>query len=878
MHTTHSIRKAFLDFFAQHDHQLMSSCPLVPYQDPSLLFTNSGMVQFKNVFTGIQPRPYKRATTAQKCLRVGGKHNDLDNVGYTARHHTFFEMLGNFSFGDYFKEQAIYFAWTLITQVFALPASRLLVTVYMEDEEALGLWRKISGLEDSRIIRISTSDNFWRMGEKGPCGPCSEIFYDHGPEVKGAPPGSQEPEGDRFIEIWNLVFMQFEQLEYDLIPLPHPSIDTGMGLERMAAVLQGKQDNYDTDILRTLILESARLTQTDPDGVYKIAHRVVVDHLRASAFLIAEGIWPSHEGRGYVLRRIIRRAIRHIHGMKASGSVLGSLVAMLVEQMGSVYPELEQAQSLIRETLQIEEERFRQTLTRGLSLLETEIRTCDEVLPGTVVFKLYDTYGFPVDLTEDILRAQGMRIDFEGFEKAMSEQRRRARQGWKEIAAGETQGLWFTLRDQYAATEFLGYDTETAEAEIYALVVDGKTVEQVDKDTRVIMVVNQTPFYAESGGQVGDTGFASTLNDAHWLRIDDTQKYADTLIGHHGVVTKGCLRISQTLRLHIDSQRHQLLCANHSATHLLHQALRTHLGHHVMQKGSRVASDRLRFDVSHPWPITSEQLDHIEQEVNEQIIGNDRVMIERMTLQQARHLGARALFGEKYADEVRVVSMGRYGDQKQQVYSIELCGGTHVAHTGAIGLFKILGESSVAAGVRRIEAVTGIKALSFVKQRIRYLEEIAQKLKTEPQDVLIRITALLEECRQLKKQESQDLQEIVKRQEIKGVLLVITATAYDKSVKTLKNQVDSLKQQIRSGVVITPAINKGKCVLIVGITDDLSQRLSAVDLVRVGALEIGGQGGGGGHARMAQSGGQDISRLQDAIASIQKCMEEKLDV
>src|SRR3984893_13412593 len=747
MHTTNDVRSAFLDYFAKHDHEIVPSSPLVPRNDPTLLFTNAGMVQFKNVFTGIEARPYQRATTSQKCVRAGGKHNDLENVGYTARHHTFFEMLGNFSFGDYFKDRAIELAWNLITREFGLARDRLLVTVYAEDDEAATLWAKIAGLPESGIIRIATSDNFWMMGDVGPCGPCSEIFYDHGPSIPGGPPGSADAEGDRFVEIWNLVFTQFDQLSPGVrVPLPRASVDTGMGLERIAAVLQGKHDNYDIDLFRALILASADASRVAPDGPHAVSHRVIADHLRASAFLIADGVLPSREGRGYVLRRIMRRAMRHAHMLGCRDPLMWRLVPALVQQMGTAYPELPRAQPLISETLRFEETNFKQMLERGLRLLEEETARLrpGEALPGEVAFRLYDTYGFPLDLTEDVLRAQARTVAVEGFETAMARQREEARKSW--IGSGEaaTEAVWFALREEVGATEFLGYETESAEGVVLAMLRNGDRVSEAATGDEIALAVNQTPFYAESGGQAGDTGAIFSASGAE-LAVRDTVKKAGDLHLHLATVTHGTLKVGDPVELRVDGTRRRRLRANHSVTHLLHQALRQRLGEHVTQKGSLVAPDRLRFDFSHPRPLTQEDIRAIEAEVNAQIRENGEARTRLLTPERAVAEGALALFGEKYPDEVRVVAMG-VADSEERPYSVELCGGTHVRRTGDIGLFKIVGVSSVASGVPGTAA-----------QRHRASEEVwlgqsAAVLRTSPAEIPPRLARLLDEHRRLERE------------------------------------------------------------------------------------------------------------------------------
>ncbi|KGM30861.1 alanine--tRNA ligase, partial [Inquilinus limosus] len=756
MQTVNDIRSTFLDFFGENGHEVVASSPLVPRNDPTLLFTNAGMVQFKNVFTGMETRPYQRATTSQKCVRAGGKHNDLENVGYTARHHTFFEMLGNFSFGDYFKERAIDLAWGLITREFGLPKDKLLVTVYHTDDEAAGLWRRIAGLPEERIIRIPTSDNFWAMGDTGPCGPCSEIFFDHGPGIAGGPPGSPDEDGDRFIEIWNLVFMQYEQVTKETrVDLPRPSIDTGMGLERIAAVLQGKHDNYDIDLMRALIEASADATNSDPDGPHKVSHRVIADHLRATSFLMADGVMPSNEGRGYVLRRIMRRAMRHAHLIGARDPVMYRLVPALVRQMGTAYPELVRAEALITETLKLEEARFKQTLDRGLRLLEDETGRlgAGQALPGDVAFKLYDTYGFPLDLTQDVLRGQGRGVDTAGFETAMERQRAEARKNWAGSGEAATGALWFELKEKLEPTEFLGYDTEVAEGVVTALVVDGQVVDQAGPGAEVVVVLNQTPFYGESGGQMGDAGTITLAGGTGGVTVAvrDTQKQAGVLWAHIGTVETGTLKVGDAVELRVDHARRSALRANHSATHLLHEALRRRLGEHVTQKGSLVAPERLRFDISQPRPLTPEDIAAVEAEVNARIRENSEVTTRLMTPEDAIAAGAMALFGEKYGDTVRVVGMGQDGNR---VYSQELCGGTHVGRTGDIGAFRLVSEGAVAAGIRRIEAVTGEGAVAYAAHRDTLLAEAAGALKVTPEELPARLAALVEERRRLEREVS----------------------------------------------------------------------------------------------------------------------------
>ncbi len=883
MNTTNDIRTAFLDYFGRNDHEIVPSSPLVPRNDPTLLFTNAGMVQFKNVFTGVEKRPYQRATTAQKCVRAGGKHNDLENVGYTARHHTFFEMLGNFSFGDYFKDRAIELAWTLITREFGLPKDRLLVTVYAEDEEAARLWAKIAGLPEARIIRIATADNFWAMGDVGPCGPCSEIFWDHGPEIAGGPPGSAEADGDRFVEIWNLVFMQYEQLASgERVVLPRPSIDTGMGLERIAAVLQGKHDNYDIDLFRSLILASAEASGVAADGAHAVSHRVIADHLRASAFLIADGVLPSKEGRGYVLRRIMRRAMRHAHMLGSKEPLLWRLVPVLVQQMGGAYPELVRAQPLIAETLKLEETNFKQTLDRGLRLLEEETAQLGpgQPLPGETAFRLYDTFGFPLDLTEDVLRAQGRKVEVAGFEKAMAHQREEARKNWVGSGEAAAETVWFGLREDLGATEFLGYETETAEGVVLAILRDGVRVGEAGSGDRVAVIVNQTPFYAESGGQVGDTGVMFSAAGAEFA-VEDTVKKAGDLHVHLGRLTRGTLKEGEAVELRVDSARRRRLRANHSVTHLLHEALRRRLGPHVTQKGSLVAPDRLRFDFSHPKPLSEADIQAIEAEVNERIRINAEVGTRLLSPERAVAEGALALFGEKYGDEVRVVSMGGARDGEGRPFSVELCGGTHVRRTGDIGLFKIVSETAIASGVRRIEALTGAAAEAYLGEEEGWLRQAAAALRTSPAELPARIISLVEERRRLERELSEARRALGRAgPATKTSVKQVGAVAFDRRVvddvpgRELKSLVDELKQRIGAGIVAVVSRAGGKATLAVGVTDDLVGRFDAVELVRIGAAALGGKGGGG-RPDMAQAGGPDASRAEAALAALENAIAAK---
>ena len=893
MASSNDIRATFLDYFARNGHQVVESSPLVPRNDPTLMFANSGMVQFKNVFTGQERRPYVRATTAQKCVRAGGKHNDLDNVGYTARHHTFFEMLGNFSFGDYFKENAIPYAWELLTRDFGLDKSKLLVTVYSEDEEAPVIWRKVAGLPDSRIIRIPTSDNFWRMGDTGPCGPCSEIFYDHGEQIPGGPPGSPDEDGDRFIEIWNLVFMQYEEGPPGTrVSLPRPSIDTGMGLERFAAILQGKHDNYDTDTLRALILASAEATGQDPDGPHRTSHRVIADHLRSTAFLIADGVLPSNEGRGYVLRRIMRRAMRHATMMGAQEPVMYRLVPALVRQMGTAYPELVRAEKLIVETLLLEETRFKNLLERGLHLLDQEVKaltfsagssqplvlggtaptagTAPLMVSGEVAFKLYDTYGFPLDLTQDALREQGLTVDLKGFESAMAEQRTRARAAWAGSGEAATERVWFEIKETVGATEFLGYSTEAAEGEILALVVNGAPTDSATAGTAVAVVLNQTPFYGESGGQVGDTGVI-TGPDGLRIAISDTQRKLGDLFVHLGRVEAGTAKTGTPVLAEVDHARRTAIRAHHSATHLLHEALRRKLGTHVAQKGSLNAPDRLRFDISQPRPITAEEIAWVETEVNARIRENTEVTTRLMTPDAAVELGAMALFGEKYGEEVRVVSMG-IGEGNKDAYSIELCGGTHVRRTGDIGYLRIVAEAAVAAGVRRIEAVTGASAEALVAETQARLNQIAGLVRAAPAELADRITTLMEDRRALEAQVA-DLRKKLATgggapevEDIAGVK-VAARNMGEVPPRDLKGLADAIGKQLGSGIVALVSTAEGKASIVVGVSADLTSRFSAVDLVRVASAAVGGKGGGG-RPDMAQAGGPDGARADEALAAI----------
>ena len=878
MQTTNDIRSAFLTYFERHGHRIVESSPLVPRNDPTLLFTNAGMVQFKNVFTGVEARDYSRAVTSQKCVRAGGKHNDLENVGYTARHHTFFEMLGNFSFGDYFKENAIELAWNLVTKEFGLPAEKLLVTVFAEDDQAADLWRRIAGLGDDRIIRIATSDNFWSMGETGPCGPCSEIFFDHGPSIPGGPPGSPDEDGDRFIEIWNLVFMQFEQVSADeRVDLPKPSIDTGMGLERIAAVMQGLHDNYDIDLMRALIEASAAAANVDPEGPHAVSHRVIADHLRAASFLIADGVLPSNEGRGYVLRRIMRRAMRHVHILGVKDPMMWRLVPALTGQMGQAFPELTRAESLITETLKLEESRFKETLDRGLRILadETDKLGAGAALPGEIAFRLYDTYGFPLDLTQDILRGQGRGLDQAGFDDAMARQKAAARKAWAGSGEAATDGLWYDLRDQVGASEFLGYETDSAEGEVVALSAGAAAVDRLTAGQEGALIVNQTPFYGESGGQVGDTG-RITGPEGFTFTVTDTQRKVGDLFVHFGRVDQGEVRAGAAVELLVNDDRRRRLRANHSATHLLHQALRDRLGDHVTQKGSLVEPARLRFDFSHPKALSADDIAAIEDSVNARILGNDAVSTRLMTPDEAIAAGALALFGEKYGEEVRVVSMGGATESAAH-YSTELCGGTHVARTGDIGHFRITAEGAVASGVRRLEGVTADGALAYARRREGLLTDVAERLKSAPEQLPERVTALVEERRRLDRELAETRKKLASGGGGDAGAKTIAGVAFAGRVldgvpaRDLRGMADGLKQQVGSGVVAIASADQGKASLVVGVTEDLTDRLSAVELVRVGAATLGGAGGGG-RPDMAQAGGPDGDATAAAIAAIEQAL------
>ena len=881
------IRSAFLGYLAREGHEIVPSSPLVPRNDPTLMFTNAGMVQFKNVFTGLEKCPYSRAVTAQKCVRAGGKHNDLDNVGYTARHHTFFEMLGNFSFGDYFKERAIELAWRLVTKEFGVPADRLLITVYIDDDDAFDLWRKISGLPDKKILRIAGDDNFWAMGETGPCGPCSEIFYDHGDHIWGGPPGSPEAEGDRFVEIWNLVFMQYEQLaDGKRVDLPRPSIDTGMGLERMAAVLQGTHDNYKIDLFAALIEAVAEFTGVDAEGERKASHRVIADHLRASAFLIADGVLPSNEGRGYVLRRIMRRAMRHAELLGAKEPLMWRLVPVLAREMGQAYPELIRAEALVTETLKLEEIRFRRTLERGIALLEEASKSLKkgDMFDGETAFTLYDTYGFPLDLTQDALKPRGIGVDIASFSDAMERQRAKARTSWAGSGEAAAGAVWFALREKVGPTEFLGYETESAEGVVTAVQRDGKEVSALKKGETGVVVLNQTPFYGESGGQVGDTGVM--VADGIRFRVTDTQKYAGDVYAHIGTVEQGTVQAGAALALEVDHVRRGSIRKNHSATHLLHEALRQVLGDHVAQKGSLVAPDRLRFDFSHPKAMSGEEIERVEDIANDMVLQNAPVITRLLSRDDAIASGARALFGEKYGDEVRVVAMGQdpstSAGGNTMGWSVELCGGTHVNRTGDIGLISVIAEGGVSAGVRRIEALTATAARHNANNLVQLAKTAASELRVPLEDLPARVGALVEERKRLER----DLSEAKKKLALSGGasagergegsdgvrtigdVKLIARAVEGIDLKDLRSLADDGKKKLGSGVVAVVGVTAdGKAGIVVGVTNDLTARFNAVDLVRKAADVLGGKGGGG-RPDMAQAGGPDGSKADAALAAI----------
>jgi len=881
MQSLNAIRRHFLDYFAQRDHAIVASAPLVPQDDPTLLFVNAGMVPFKNYFTGAATPPWPRATSSQKCVRAGGKHNDLDNVGYTARHHTFFEMLGNFSFGDYFKEAAIGYAWELLTKEFQIPTEKLLVTVYADDDEAHGLWKKIAGLPDEKIIRIATSDNFWSMGDTGPCGPCSEIFYDHGAHIPGGPPGSPDEDGDRFVEIWNLVFMQYEQFaDGERKPLPKPSIDTGMGLERIAAVMQGVPDNYDVDLFRTLIAASEAATGVKAEGEAQPSHRVIADHLRSTSFLIADGVSPSNEGRGYVLRRIMRRAMRHAHLLGAAEPLMHRLVPTLVAEMGEAYPELKRAQASIEHTLREEEERFRRTLGRGMSLLEEATAGLSEggVLSGDTAFKLYDTYGFPLDLTQDAVRAKGLTVDLPGFDAAMAKQREMARENWAGSGQVAAAGEWFAIRDRLGPTAFLGYDEIEATAELLVLVKDGAEIAEASKGDKVQALFDRTPFYAESGGQAGDQG------EIEWEggrgRVTDVQKQAGDLNVHDLEIIEGVLAPGARVRLAVDAERRASTRANHSATHLLHAALRNVLGPHVAQKGQMVDGERIRFDFSHGQPLTATELDRIEAEVNAVVRQNLPAATELMAPQQAIEAGAMALFGEKYGDTVRVLTLGR-DLSGEGAYSVELCGGTHVARTGDIALFKIVSEQGIAAGVRRIEALTGEAARRWLLDQAHVAKALADQFKVPVAEVGARVEALQTQARKLEKELGDAKRQLAMGgggggaapagpEEIGGVQ-VMARVMEGVGGKDLRPIAEEFKKQLPDGVIALVGSADGKAAVTVAVTGAAQGRFNAVELAKAAVVAMGGHGAGG-RPDFAQGGAPDGAKAAEGLAAVKAAL------
>ena len=877
--TLNGIRKTFLKYFEKNDHKIVESSNLVPNNDPTLMFANSGMVQFKNVFTGLEKRNYKRATTSQKCVRAGGKHNDLENVGYTPRHHTFFEMLGNFSFGDYFKERAIELAWNLITKDFGLDKKRLYFTVFSEDEEAFNLWKKITGVNEDRIIKIPTSDNFWSMGETGPCGPCSEIFFDHGDKLKGGLPGTKDQDGDRYIEIWNLVFMQFEQVSKDKrINLPKPSVDTGMGLERIAALLQGTHDNYETDHFKKIISATAEVVKKKPDQKNLSSFRVIADHLRASSFLIAEGVLPSNEGRGYVLRRIMRRGMRHSHLLGSKEPIFFNIFKTLMEEMSGNYPELKRAEALIKETLKMEEEKFLVLLDRGMKILDEEVTKIDKVLPGEVAFKLYDTYGFPLDLTQDILKNKSLQIDNKKFDDLMNQSRELAKKNWKGSGDSAIDDIWFAIRDKLGATEFLGYETDQAEGIIQSLLKNNEQVEKLKTGDEGMIILNQTPFYGESGGQVGDTG--EIISSNFKFKVLDVQKKLGDLFVHYGKVISGEVKINESVELKIDIDRRENIRAYHSATHLLHESLRRVLGTHVTQKGSLVEANRLRFDFSHMKPITPDEIDKIEKFVNSMVDNKSDVKTRLMTPKEAVDNGALALFGEKYGEEVRVLSMG---DEKNRYFSTELCGGTHVRNTGDIGKFKIVSQASIAAGVRRVEALRDKQLEDYFKNKEKLLDLSAQKNEEIINDLSGKIVGLGGKPNIDKKNPTETIKELTKQLDV----LTVGSILQDKTKniisdievkgikvrlqkilglppKELRKLVDKGKKDLGEGIVIIFAIKDDKIGLAVGVTDKLIKKYNAVDFAKIGSETIGGKGGGG-RPDFAQAGGIESSKIDEAL-------------
>ena len=880
------VRKKFLDYFKKNNHQIVESSNLVPNNDPTLMFTNSGMVQFKNVFTGLEKRQYKTATTSQKCVRAGGKHNDLENVGYTPRHHTFFEMLGNFSFGDYFKEQAITHAWNLLTKDFGLPKEKLLVTVFNEDNDAFNLWKKIAGLSENKIIKISTSDNFWSMGDTGPCGPCSEIFYDHGDKLKGGPPGSKDEDGDRFIEIWNLVFMQYEQISKEKrIDLPKPSVDTGMGLERMTAVLQGTHDNYKIDHFQKIIAASSDFIKAPIDSRSIASHRVIADHLRASSFLIAEGILPSNEGRGYVLRRIMRRGMRHAHSLGSKSPVFHKLFEVLLNEMKNSYPELSNGSELIIETLKNEEEKFSSLLERGMKILDENLsKVKNKTLPGPIAFKLYDTYGFPLDLTADILRGKNIKVDNNGFDKEMEKSKTLARANWKGSGDKSVEEKWFKIREELNPTEFLGYEFDKAEGVVIKISKNGEFVNSANSGEEIEIISNQTPFYGESGGQVGDQGYI--FNSDCKIKINDTQKKMGDLFVHYGKIENGSISVGQNINLEIDKIKRKNSKANHSATHLLHESLRRTLGKHVMQKGSLVSPERLRFDFSHSKPIENQEIAKINKIVNDIVEGSSDVQTRIMTPKEAVSMGALALFGEKYGEEVRVVFMGK---ENNGFFSTELCGGTHVKNTKEVGKFKIVSQSSIASGVRRVEALRDKQLEQYertqkqkkslketnLKEEIELVKNELQNFKIKP-DYKDNVD-LSENLKNLNKQLNRIKIENIKKDKNKniikdkkvGSIVIREQILKDFPPKELRSIIDQGKKDIKSGVIISISIFEDKVGLAVGVSQDLTLKYDAVNLVKIGSEILGGKGGGG-RKDFAQAGGANAENIEEVFKVLAK--------
>ena len=874
------IRSSFLNYFKKNDHKIVESSNLVPNNDPTLMFVNSGMVQFKNVFTGLEKREYLKATTSQKCVRAGGKHNDLENVGYTPRHHTFFEMLGNFSFGDYFKDQAISLAWDLITKEFGLKKNKLYVTVFNEDNEAFNLWKKISGLSQDRIIKISTSDNFWSMGETGPCGPCSEIFYDHGDHLKGGPPGSINQEGDRFIEIWNLVFMQFEQISKEKrINLPKPSVDTGMGLERISALLQGTHDNYQTDHFKELINSASEILKIKSDKKNIASFRVIVDHLRASSFLIAEGVLPSNEGRGYVLRRIMRRGMRHSHLLGSKEPIFYKILKTLINEMSSSYPELLRAEALISETLKMEEEKFLVLLERGMNILEEETKKVKDVFPGDAAFKLYDTYGFPLDLTQDVLRSKSIKVDTEAFDQLMANRREDAKKNWKGSGDNAVERIWFNIREKLGSTDFLGYETDNSQGVVLSIVHDGKEIETLNEGKKGIIITNQTPFYGESGGQIGDTGFL--FGSKSRFEVTDTQKKLGDIHIHIGKLIKGSISKRDTLDLKIDTERRSNIRAYHSATHLLNEALRRVLGKHVTQKGSFVGPDRLRFDFSHMKPISKEEVNRIENYVNSMVESKGDVLTRLMTPKEAVANGALALFGEKYGDEVRVLSMG---NDKDVYFSTELCGGTHVRNTSEIGNFKIVSQSAIAAGVRRVEALRASQLTDYLnskkidqENKDKKLIENINQIKNQIKSFGVEINQDEQDLNKLKNQYEKLLMDSIlkdrNKNQVKDEIVNKIKIRFQKiqgfPTKELRSIIDQGKKDLKEGIIIAYAIQEQKLGIAIGVTKELSKKISAVDLVQIGSSVLGGKGGGG-RSDFAQAGGEKIEKIEESYKEIMK--------